>query len=1204
MNVFQRIRFRRLVAVSVAAVAWVGVGMITAPGAAASTAAQTTQVIVLAEGASPADINDLPAWRWPNVELDGDTSGWLGAFKAFPIAISTLLLTVSQFLWSVLLGLMRFSIDAGSLIEPAAGPVNSAFATIGSYSLALFLLFWAFVLFKVVKALAKGQVSTALRTGGAFMVLFALLVSLVSASTRAVENDTPLAKGTLPWIAKEVAGFSTGVVSSMTKGRDLFEKADSKNAVLGGEGAAPTCAAYIEKLHARYESGAGANPVLTSMSRLWEQTQYNSWKIATFGMPVSGSNDLGGRTMCHWAEAVNNTPASEQQAIANSILPAGVPSVSSGVRSSVFGPYGKSDRRRAMTAWAACEWNGTTKSWQTTPEFIGVWSDDPNGDTYGNKWCSSVLSSNGSGQDKGKWFISAGEWDNFNLFGGRIADAFERDGQTAEHREKLAPAKAWASGFSGANTSDRLLQGFLSLAVAVFFSYALGFVALGMFLAQLLLLVLLMFAPITITMYAVGAPRAKSLAKLTGTTMVSQAFFGLLLTVLVALADLFQSIITNLSAFAGAGLIKTILYGMAPLLAFWCVRKLLMAVGMADILRPSGAVSFLASAAAVATGDQKMARLGRVDKDGETGITRGMKRQPGIGKMLQRADAQAPLYSNWNSEERAKREAEQQLADKATRQRIENRLSKDELTRRDKLNNWKDARSLSDDRLGRALRRAAVLGPGAIGAAVAGPAALAAGLMAGGMAAGGAALGVGAAGAAGAVGAGAAGAGAYALFGGKPRKDADTTVPVSDPSYLTNAEAAGAPELELAMFARALRTQPGRSAELQEEFLRDRLEAARLFSPVGTLQELSGARINLADAFGLRYDQIDVSPSGIGVPSYVPREQLRDLPAEALRHFSYHLPEQDRAPRNGESSAERAERIMMLGITRGFVTSDGDLVDALSKLHDIDLSTAEGRAEITSWQNGADHKTLGKKVSSGSNAKLEAQLVRTLQTMRARAAQDELNISAASASRAYAELGAAASDVDGLEKQLSSVLGEFEGILQQQERYSAEIAQARAAHDEQRAAELAGLIRATGKSLEATFGTVREKLVDISEVNAELTVDTLLALRSFDSEEQFTGTILREFEDITEMVEGLEDLVPAAYAGNADAIARLRDEVRANAERQTANARKLVSEASGIKASVDAAARQVAAVQRRTRATRTPTTRELIRAVELQEFPS
>lgn len=1206
MNALSLVRSRRLAAVVFTLLTLLAVGLTTAPQAGAAGLDRTADVVVLAESKAPADITDLPAWRWTNVELDGDTSGWLGAFKTFPIAISTLLLAVSQFIWTLLLGLMRFSIDSGSLIEPAAGPVNSAFATIGSYSTALFFVFWALVLYKVIKALAKGQVGAALRTGGTFVVLFAVLLALVSSSTAAVKNDTPLAKGTLPWVAKEIAGFSTGVVATMTEGRELFAKSDASNEALGSEGASPTCKAYIEKLHSRYESGAGANPVLTSMSRLWEQTQYNSWKISTFGMPSGSSADLSARAMCHWAEAVNGTPASEQQEIANSVLPAAIPAVSSGVRASVFGPFGKEDRRRAMTAWVACEWNSTAKTWKTTPEFIGVWSDDPSGDTYGNKWCSSVLSSNGSGQDQGKgWFINAGDWDNFNLFGGRIADAFERDGQTAEHREKLAAAKAWATGFSGANTSDRLLQGFLALVVALFFGYALGFVALGMFLSQMLLLVLLMFAPITITLFAIGSSKAKSLAKLTGTTMVSQAFFGLLLTTLVALADLFQSIVSNLSAFAGAGFIKTILYGMAPLLAFWCVRKLLQSIGMADILRPSGAVSFLASAAAVATGDEKVAKFGKLDKKtGESALTAGLKRMPGLGKGLSRADRTAPLVKNWSEEAREERASERFAEDLAARKRIGHRLSKDEMSRLDKLNNWKDARSLSDDRLGNTLRRAATLGPLGIGAVAAGPLALAGGLIAGGTAAGAAALGMGAAGAAGAVGMGALGAGAYAMLGGKPRKDADTGVAVEGPNYISNERAAGGPELELTQFTRELRRSPGNSAALQEAFLRDRLDMARSFEPVETIQELSGARINLAEAYGLRYDQLDVSPSGIGVPSYVSRDALRDIPVEALRHFSYHLPEEDRAPRNGESTAERAERIMLIGVTRGYVTSDGDMVDALSKLHNIDLDSPDGRAEIQAWQNGADHKTLGKKVAGGANAKLEAQLQRTLATVRARAAQDAMNISAASASRAYAELGSAAAEVDGLELDLGSALSEFESVLLEQQQHATAITAARAAQDERRANELAASIRATGRKLEESFGAVREKLVGIGEVNAELTVDTLLALNSFDSEDQFTGTILREFEDIAGMVDGLESLIPAAHAGNADALERLRAEVRSNAQRQTETARKLVSEAASIKDSVESAARQSAAVQRRTRGTRTPTTRELIRAVELQEFPS
>lgn len=1149
---------------------------------------------------APADITNLPAWRWPNVELDGDSGGFLGAFKAFPIMISTLLLSVSQFVWALLLGLMKFSLEAGSLIEPAAGPVNSAVASIGGYSVGLFFLFWAFVLYRVVRALAKGRTGEALRSGGVFLILFALLISIVQSSSAAVDSKTPLAKGTLPWFATQVAGFSGSIVGQLTNGRDLFTKDSKTTPSVANQGSSPTCEKYIDTLRARYEKGEGANPVLSSMSRLWEQTQYNSWTISTFGMARPGETNLGARSMCHWAEAVNGVSSAAQQSIAHEVT-AGIPAPTDTVRSTVFGPYGKEDRRRAMTAWVACQYNSTTKKWETTPEFIGVWNDDPNGDSYGAKWCSAILASGASGQDKGKLWISAGEWDNFNLFGSRIADAFERENQTAAHREQIAAAKSWASGFSGANTSDRLLQGFLSLAVALFFMYALGFVAIGMFLAQLLLVVLLMFFPVTLLLFAIGSPKAKSMAKLTGTTMVSQAVFGLLLTVLIALSDLFQMIVTNLGAFAGAGFIKTLLYGLAPLMAFWCVRKLLQAAGMADILKPSGAVAFLASAAAVATGDKSIAKFAKADsKTGESALTAGLKRMPGIGKGLEKADGTAPLKRNWNEAGRAIRESKRLEEDATARKRIGGRLSKPEMTRLDKLNNWKDARSLSDDRLGSTLRRAAALGPLAVGALAAGPLALAGGLLSAGAATGAAALGIGAAGAAVL---GGAGAGAY-ILGGKIRKDADLTVPVDAPNYISNAESAGTPELAIAQLIDELRKFPASATAQQEAFVQQLTSAVRSFQPVGTIQELSGARMNLAMAYGLTYDKIDVSPSGIGVPAYISKGEMRELPAEALRHFSYHLPEEDRAPRPGESPAERAERIMVIGATRGFVTPDGDLVDALSKLHSIELDSPEGMSEVQAWKNGSDHKTLGKRVAGGANSRLETQLVQTLQHMRAKNAQELLNVGAASAAAAYAELGSAVNDIDAIEISLNNALSSFDSLLTEQSGLANQVAAARADNNIKSAEELTAKIRSKGKEIESKFGEVRSHLVGLGEVNAELTVDTLLALQSFDDESQFTQAVLKEFEGVAEAIDKLEDLVPAAYGANTEAIDKLRTATRQRAASQTAEARRLASEAVGIKEGASAAAQQVAAVKRRNRSSRTLTTRELMSMAKAQEFPS
>ena len=691
--------------------------------------------------------------------------------------------------------------------------------------------------------------------------------------------------------------------------------------------------------------------------------------------------------------------------------------------------------------------------------------------------------------------------------------------------------------------------------------------------------------------------------------MVSQAFFSLLLTILVSLSDLFQSLFVKIPAFAGSGIIRTLLFGLAPLMAFFIVRKALQSIGMADILRPSGAMTFLASAAAVATGDAKIAKLGLMSKNAkgemETGLTGRLKALPGIGKGLKSLDGASPHKQNWSKEGRQIRRGMRDQKDAELRARMGQRLSKDQMSKKDKLSNWMDARSLSDDRLGKNLRRGALLAPLGVGAAAFGIGAIAAGAFGSVTGLGGTLAGLDAAGLATAAGGASL---AHSLrqrfrLGPVPLSNADTSVDVDTPSYVSAASAAGKPEFQMAGFTRALRTNPGDSESLMNDYVASRLDSSRLFKDVESVQELSGARINLADRLNVRYDQIDVSGSGLMVPAFVPNAELRNVPPELLQNFVYHLPENERGFLPNETASDRAERLTIIGHARGFILEDGTNIDALSKIHGIDINAPEGRSEVQAWQEGSEHKTLGKRVAKGTNSKLEAQLLQTVQSLRARSEQAHLQLMATSAADAYAELEVDL-DTSAITSALDAAVRDFDVQLSNQSGLASQIGAARAANDVKQADAIAEKMRAVGKEVENSFAKLRTELMQVGETNAQLTLDTLLALNTFSNADEYTDAVLREFETIASDISGLESLIPAAYAGNQEALREVQRRVTEHSNAQKSSVEKLAREISGIKTASSEAADQLAAVQRRTRITRTMTTKELLRAMEAQEFPA
>ena len=612
-------------------------------------------------------------------------------------------------MWKVLLSLTRFALDSNSLVCGAAPVINNGAAAVGHRLFYFGLFFIAFVFFRVAKSLMKGDITSAVRTGGTFVLLFALVVTVTSSSERAAtlpKSEQASARGTLPGFTTFVTGATGKLTGQLFTATSLLRvpgtvEGAKKGTSVSAEGNSPTCEAYTNKLRQNYLATSNS-PTLVAVSGLWEKTFYKSWQTAMFGSPVNGV-DIPGRVMCHWADASSGISPSEIQNFAATVPGyQGIKTTASG-RVLAFGPYSVEDRRRAMTAWAVCETNAKG-SWQTRAEWKGVWGSD---DAFGTSRCGWLLSPGGKFGDKavtaggvlgsvcgiagsvagqvcqaaGDKITIVGGDDPFNLFGTSFGSAFESDTLTPEMRDQLASAKSYANAFNGYNGADRLVEGFMALIVAFFFLLALGSLAIGAFVSQLLLIVLLIFSPITITLFALGSKRGSAMAKLTGTTMVSQAFFTLLITVVVAIADVFQSMVEGIVSF---GLMRSIMVGLAPLAAFYAVRKMLMAFGMADILKPTGSMSFMASAAMVATGDKRLVAAGKVDDSGRNAIQRSGSKiaAKGINAGFAAAAAAGTLGSNANrwsktGEERADLdEAHKAKKDAMKRARLNGRLNR------------------------------------------------------------------------------------------------------------------------------------------------------------------------------------------------------------------------------------------------------------------------------------------------------------------------------------------------------------------------------------------------------------------------------------------------------------------------------------------------------------------------------------------------
>ena len=1129
-------------------------------------------------------ITSLPAWRWNKIVIDADTSGWLGALKEIPVVLCTLFFLIAQFLWSMILGLLKFAFDAGSLVAIAAPAINSGAAAIGRYIMIFSIIFWAVALWKVLKMMTKGNVAGALRSGLVFVILFAITFTVTTSAKNATglpsEQQIKVA-GTLPWMAEKAASFAGSITGQLSIADDLAVKAGvTKNP----EGTTPTCTEYIGTLHSAYQTGSG-NEAMISMSKLWEQTQYRAWGIAMFGQPTS-TIDLPGRSLCHYAEAVNQTPAAEQQAIASISYPGIVPAASAGQRYLIFGPHNEKDLRRAAIAWSACKWNGS--AWQATPPWMGVWRDSTDQDAMSGA-CGRAFS------NSTKW--ASGNDDPFKVYGSTIDDAFDRG--SVEHREEIATARNFVESFSGGNISDRLFQGILAIIVACLFLYVLGFIAIGMVAAQLMLIVLLILAPLTLTMYAMGSRKANGLLKLTGTTAVSQAFFGLILTALIVLSGVFQSIAATIPA---AGFIKSLITGFAPIAAFYIIQRILKSIGMADIMKPSGAMSFMASAALIATGDEKMRAQGRVGADGKNTVQHAARRAglsatnnalkgAGMGRSAGRWTR--GVSTKEGRADRKKIKAEQ--TDKKLEQRrnkirdsYAKRLDSDKQTKFSKLANWASERSLGDDRLSRTMLRAAeasdrlgqkvdpsvqksfknLLAPG------------------------------------------------ESWYDQRllPKPGDADNVSVGKPNYQDQESAKAKSRLLNAKMDAEIRRDPSSAPALQMNLMNEtfdnlaRNSFGEDFEGFSTGSELAAAKLAAARSAGVGYNDIALSSNGlvIPMPGTMGRDDMRNLPTDELKKFAYWLPESDRKLEDGESPDMYAARITAIGIARGLLTPDGTHTDVFEKMG-FNMDRPEDAARVEAWQNGQKDAKLDRMVFRATDSSHERRLIEAARTVMQRnqsqsvarvtrqqvvAAENMVNAAQALPSvSAFSEKNV--NDLDSQLTSYTSLLGKIEAAKARPDASPAML-------------ETLDTIRVDSlKQIEKQFSVVRDALYTQVHETVGLDIDASVAVGEFNSEAELANKVLGELEAFSGVVEQLEQKLNGIWMGKASAVSELASmiaTVSGDVEQYTGNQIKRTQDARD--AAHESITQRAATVRRGAGQQRLVAGRDLAKEFQAIEFPS
>jgi hypothetical protein len=575
----------------------------------------------------------LPAWRWQAIDVDQDDSGWLSSLRLFPSTIASLLLNISGLMWQVTLAVLQMGLQSETLIGAAARPINMITAAFGKQLLVLSFLMLGVLFLRKIKV--SMHIYPSKKSGGgdknvgitirdiltSFIIPTAILAGLVMSANTAVntENDTSFIGvdkdsraarvesihegqvGTLPWAALQVLDINNAVLNPLIGGLNDMKLGASD----GKTGAADkTCSDYIGTLEAHYiATGGNGTATFVAVSKIWEKTFYQSWQNVTFGLPVGDSN-LPERAMCHWAENIADVSVYDQYAILQATYSG---SAAGGATTEtpfpqtvknppiILGPFYGADnaRRKAMTAWAACAWDGT--KWKTTDEYTSVYTQDSAGGNHNGlaDECALVMSYTTSNN-----YISNSDNKAYNdlyIFGKSTKSATTVDGNPTI-TSSMKAARSFAEAQTGKDIS-RLVYGILALVVAIICMYSLGLLAVGLFITVFMAIALLAIGiPIALLLSAAGDhKRAVTIYKMTATSLLAKTFFTLLLSAIIVLTNLFQLLAGVTQGMPS--IVQALFNGLAPLAAFYVVKKTLHHFGLGNIMTASGAVGFAANSA-------------------------------------------------------------------------------------------------------------------------------------------------------------------------------------------------------------------------------------------------------------------------------------------------------------------------------------------------------------------------------------------------------------------------------------------------------------------------------------------------------------------------------------------------------------------------------------------------------------------------------
>ena len=366
--------------------------------------------------------------------------------------------------------------------------------------------------------------------------------------------------GTPAWIAINISNFLSSLVSGVASSPSMISFLSDTNKLMGNKSTDNiSCGKYYQVLYNAYEKKAGlevnnGTPSLKTtfdarfnielLSLLWQKSFYESWTRAGFGQ-----SDASVNAVCHFSETQNSISPVEQSLIAR---------IAYNDKNITPATFDKTVNEEAFNtgaiwyAWSAC--TGTEGNLIKVTSDWAAFADSYNQDTYFSSDKNRVSFCNN--------LLHKGVTDQINTFKFVDVNKVDSAAQISNVEASILPHTVGNAGAIGkiadeinsyllTDPASKETLAFISMLISFCVLLLIGGLALGVLIAEVGLIVLLMWLPATL--FALSVPNTrngggfgkvgKKLLLLTVGFMGSKVILELALLVIVTFATIIVSVL-------------------------------------------------------------------------------------------------------------------------------------------------------------------------------------------------------------------------------------------------------------------------------------------------------------------------------------------------------------------------------------------------------------------------------------------------------------------------------------------------------------------------------------------------------------------------------------------------------------------------------------------------------------------------------------